>query len=315
MPATLQIDIPNIGSLIQTYNVLRLERSDNQVLGPFIEITAASATAAVLTGIATATSFNVSGLTLQVSINGGTSTTTTFTGSNPIALSSIISQLNATIGFSAASNVSNTLRLTSNTTGTNSSIQITGGTAVSILGFTINQLDIGEDVYIPLVANQTSYQYTDFAGNGNTYYRYRPFSTTATTSPFGSYSSVFQGVASTPLAASSIVTCSVTLLDLKGIPVPNQEISFYSLSPSLIVSNSNVGSANQTTTLKTDSTGLGQIDLVVGQTLRVVFVGTSFVREFVVPSSDFDLMTLLSTSTDLFDVQQPVIPAALRRTL
>ena len=315
MPVLLTIDVPNISSIIQNYNVIRVERSPDAVLGPFIETTHSSASSAVLVGSATGASFNVSGMTLAISVDDASAITTTFTGTNPLSLATLVSQINTAMGITVASVASNALQLTSTTVGTGSSVQIIGGSSLSVLGFTANQVDFGEDIYIPLAANQTLYTYTDLAGGVAHYYRTRFFSTTATSNAASSYSVPFQGEAITQLAASNLSTCSVTILDLQGRPVKGQRIDFYSKTPSLVVSSSSVGLGDQATSIVTDGSGTASLDLVVGQTLRVVFVGTSFVREFVVPASNFDLMTVLNNVSDLFDVQQPIIPSAVRRSL
>ncbi len=315
MPVVVDISVPDIGSIIQSYDVIRVERTSDLVLGPYIETTAAAASAAVLTGSATSTSFFVSGLTLQVSVDGGTAVTTTFTGSNPIAIATIVTQLNTALGASIASNASNAIRLTSTTVGTGSRIQVLSGTSLSILGFTASQEDFGEDIYIPLVANQTSYEYTDLAANSSHHHRYRFFNTTTTSNNLSAYYGPVQGVVASPLASASLVTGSVSLVDVSGIPVSGQLIEFYTLSPDLLVSGYVVGMGDRSTSFTTDANGQAEMQFVVGQQLRVVFAGTSFVRQFTVPTSNFDLLTVLSSTDDLFNVQQPQIPAAVRRTL
>jgi hypothetical protein len=84
----------------------------------------------------------VSGLTFIVSINGGTPLTTTFTGSNPVSQASIISQMNATTGWSGqvhASAFGNFIILSNTAYSANpgpvNTIQTLGGTANAALGF------------------------------------------------------------------------------------------------------------------------------------------------------------------------------------
>lgn len=94
------------------------------------------ANAAVQTGTVAGTSFAVSGLTLQVFVNGVTQTTT-FSGSNPIAIATVISQISSSMtGFVVASNDgSNHVKLS--TVGTNNTTLVIGaGTANTLLGFT-----------------------------------------------------------------------------------------------------------------------------------------------------------------------------------
>lgn len=80
---------------------------------------------------------NVTGLTFIVSINGASPVTTTFSGSNPVSQSNIVSQLNTALGAAATAAPSGNFISITNTVyaGPVNTIQILGGTANTVLGF------------------------------------------------------------------------------------------------------------------------------------------------------------------------------------
>lgn len=309
MAINLQIFAEDVDTVINTFNVIRVERAPAEV-GPFTETTALVAGAARLQG--GAGPFNVLGLTLSLAVDNGSQVDVVFTGPASLTTDQVVSQINLALGSAIASNSSNDLILTSLTTGTSSKIEIIGGAAAPVLGFTAGQEDFGEDPYIPLVSGQTSYSYTDEAGESGTWYRTRYFNTL--TNVFSAYSDAFRGDLGLQVPASALSTCSVSLVDMEGNAKVGQQIAFYPVSTPIQVSGFWVGATPTPIVIETDSGGQAEVDLVIGQKLRAVFVGTTLVREFVVPDSDFDLLTVLSTSPDIFDVQQPQIPAAPRRT-
>jgi hypothetical protein len=69
-------------------------------------------------------------------------------------------------------------------------------------------------------------------------------------------------------------------------------------------------------TITTNSKGRAETKLVRGLRVKVVFEGTSIIREFVVPDQiEFDLLDELSDFPDPFDIKVPDFNLALRRTL
>ena len=69
-------------------------------------------------------------------------------------------------------------------------------------------------------------------------------------------------------------------------------------------------------TIETDSVGKAEILLVRGMKVKVVFEGTSVIREFIVPDTDeFFLIPAISTASDPFDISELPFNLAIRRTL
>jgi len=81
---------------------------------------------------------NVTGLTFIVSFNGATPVNFTFTGSNPVSQASIVSQMNTAFGAQGAAAAFGSFITLSNSNppGPVNTIQVLGGTANAVLGFT-----------------------------------------------------------------------------------------------------------------------------------------------------------------------------------
>jgi len=113
--------------------------------------------------------------------------------------------------------------------------------------------------------------------------------------------------------ASDTVQVYVDLVDARGVPVEGQTISIHSLNKPLAKSGYHVAMSRAPIALKTDAAGHAEANLVKGLEVRVVFEGTSYVRDLKIPETGpVDLLTLLSTSKDIFDVVTLDIPAAAR---
>lgn len=311
MPINLSIFTNNIDTVINTFNSIRVERSRGSSSGPFVETTSASAQPASLTG--GAGPFPVLGLTLSISINGGDQVDVVFAGSASLTADQVVAQINLALGATIAFNSSNVLVLTSNITGTASKVEIIGGAAASVLGFTAGQVDTGEDPYIPLVPEVSNYSYTDETGEAGDWYRTRFFNTI--TGVVSAYSTAFRGSSGQQVNPASLSLCTVDLVDQAGNARAGQRISFYPVSSPIQIDGYWAGVSQRPINIVTDSNGHAEINLIAGQTLRVAFAGSTLVREFVVPNTAFDLLGVLASTKDIFDAQRPQIPAAPRRTI
>jgi hypothetical protein len=113
------------------------------------------------------------------------------------------------------------------------------------------------------------------------------------------------------LPGVTVVHCTATFTDASGAPVPQKVIVSV-----VDVAQVAAGVIAPTGTTVHESLRNGTIDipLVVGLRIRVAIEGTKLIREFVVPNTDFDLLSALSAATDMFTVQS--LPSLLpRRTL
>ncbi len=183
MATSLQINVPNIASVIATYDVLRLFRSDVSRDGPFTELTGASVGGAVVTGTVAGpfTSLNGKTLILRLRDQSGTRPdfSVTFSDANPISIAQVVTACNAAFGtlVIAANDGSDRLELTTVATGKAVQLAVVGGTALADLGFALNQRAVGSDPFIPLVAGDENYEYYDAFGTDNSWYRWQFYHT------------------------------------------------------------------------------------------------------------------------------------------
>jgi hypothetical protein len=315
MAVTLTINVGNIESALASYDVIKIKRSTTGINGTYSDITAVTPQAATLTA-PTAGNYDVVAKTLQFIIDQEAQVDHTFTGvvGTPLTAAQVASQLNAAFGDTVAYDDSGTLRFTSATTGTASRVEIVGGGAVTDFGWTDGDRDIGEAAHVQLVAGQSLYSFTDHDGTSSYYYKAQFLNTT--NSLTSAESSAFQGDAGTVVGSDKLSMTKVDLIDGRGIALADQEITFYGVDQQLQVEGFKLTLTRQPITITTDSSGHAEVPLVRGSTWKVIFEGTSFIREFTVPDAvDFDLLSLLGAAPDPFRIVELQFPAAIRRTL
>lgn len=314
MAITLSIFAGDIAAVLLSFDVIRVERSITDEAGPYTELTAAVATAATLLGSETG-SFNVTGLTFEVKVNNDSSVVVTFTGTNPLTPAQVVSQINAALGASIASEESSKIRLTSSTTGTASKLEVIDGTTLAELGFSIGDRDVGEDAYIDLVPGTENYTFIDNDGAEGYFYRTWFFNTT--NSQESPRSLPFEGVPGTQVSAGTLSLATIDLVDISGRALPDRSISIYPVAIPLTVEGRAIDLGRDGVTITTDNSGHAEVNLIRGSRVKVVFNGTSFIRTIDVPDqSTFSLLDAISTVDDQFSTAVvPQLPAAPRRTL
>lgn len=314
MAINLSIFIGNPAAVLGSFNRLRVERSTDGVDGPYTEITAPSATAASLLA-ANGGSLALVGLTLELKIDNAAPVEVTFTGTNPLTPAQIVTQINTAFPSDIATEVATKVQLTSPLTGTGSRVLVVGGSALVLLGFTEDQLDIGEDAYIELLIDEDTYPYTDEAGQGGNIYRTWFYDTVSgLESP---RSDPFEGVPGTQVSAGVLSLATINLVDLSGRALANRKISLYPVSVPLTIEGFGVDLGRTGVTMVTDNSGHAEVQLVRGSIVKVVFEGTSFIRTVKVPDeTEFDLLEAVSLEPDQFTMAVvPNLPAAPRRIL
>jgi len=280
--------------------------------GTWEEITAATLTPAILTGTEEGP-FNLNGKTLVVRVDGGAEQTVSFVSSDPISADNALDLINAGLTGAVASNVLETVRLTSSTTGTGSSLVITGGTALDQLGFEADQEDLGEEARIPLVALTTSYSFTDQALDADYYYAARYYNSVS-----GAYSETSLSVAGDMILAldpGDLLLGYVYLSEADGRALVGKRIALHvTFDPTFAVGD--VGALGTDLELETDETGYAETALIHGLQLEVSIVGTGITRRITVPSSgtELDLLAAVAAADDMFQIQEISIPSAVRRS-
>jgi len=308
----LRIFVSDIAGVLGSYNVIRVRRSITGDSGPWSELTAAAPTAATLLAPTTG-NYDVVGKTLTLKIDSGVDTDVVFTGVGQLTTAQVVNQVNAVIA-GIASDDGNALRLTSTLLGTQSKVEIVGGGAVADFGWSDGDRDIGEEVYELLVAGTTVYYFTDNDGEPDYYYQAAFYHTT--TGLISAWSDPFLGDTGSVIDAANLSIGTVDLVDASGVSVEGQEITFYSQHEPIQVQGYQVALLRSPITITTNTSGHAEISLVRGLKVKVVFEGTSLIRDITIPdAATFDLLDLLANATDPHDVVEPLYPDAIRRTL
>lgn len=309
---TLELYVSDIVSAMASYDTMKLRRSLLEV-GPWTEITAPIATSATLTGT-TDSPFTAVGLTLQLKVDSEAQVDVTFTGTDPLTVDQVVAQINTAVGSTVAFDDSGKVLLESTLTGTQSKMEIVGGSAATVLGFTADQRDIGDEPYVDLVAGQNAYPFYDRDGDYGEYYEVAFFNTA--TSLQSQWSDPFQAVPGTAVDSANLSVGSIDLTDARGISLAEQKITFYPLHEPLKVDGFAIALAKEPITIETNNSGHAEVTLVRGLRVRVVFEETSIIREIVVPdAATFDLLDLISASPDPYNPVEPDYPDAIRRSL
>lgn len=119
-------------------------------------------TASFTSTIDASSGLNVNGQTFIVSVNGGSNQTVTFSGTNPISQSSIVTQLGTLTGVSVTSS-GNFVKIATSAN-TNATLLIGNGTSNVTLGFTGGQLAVGPKEPLAAVTYSFDYESNKIAG-------------------------------------------------------------------------------------------------------------------------------------------------------
>lgn len=308
----LPIRVPDLQSALEGYDVIRVQRATTGPSGSYTELTRAPPSdSATLLGSEEGP-FAVDTLTLEFILDSGSNQVVTFAGTNPLSIGNVAAQTNNQTGVETAENDDNRLRLTSRAEGTGSRVAITGGTALAVLGFTLNQLDLGASPWIVMNAQTRDYPFVDAAGDDSFYYRTFFFNTiTGATSDF---SAPVRGSPVVLLASDELSLATVDLVDARGVGMPGRKISIFPLPVGALRGDFAVDLWKKEE-IETDNDGHAELTLIRGIRVKVLFEGTGFVRELEVPNaSTFNLVEAAGAAPDAFTVTFPNLPSAVRRS-
>lgn len=300
---SIHIDRPDLQ--VALYDRIQVWRSATQN-GSYLDITADAPQAATLDGVI-AGPWNLNGKTLTVVLDGGDPINIDFVGVDPIPLIDILSQINGVIPGFASEVPTDTgrVRLTSSIVGTQSAITLSGN-AASVLGVSTTKVN-GRGARPLLSINTEDYSFRDYDGDSSFWYKTRMYSSvTGAVSSFTVPQNYGTGSA---LTGSLVVTGKVALADLTGKPIVGRRIIFVPVQPQVVNDGGSGGGTNygimpsvNRIEIVTDANGKASTLLVKGQRMKVFLEGTTFQREFVVPTTDFDILTVASVQPDPLDI-------------
>jgi hypothetical protein len=305
-------EIANV--LANPFDYVQIQRSEAG--SPYSDakfITADTAQEPVLTSTNEGPFAALQGKTLKLKVNGGNEQTVTFTAADPISMANVVSEITAqTTGLTASEDADGKLQLEGNTAGTIGTLEITGGTGLTILGFTVGDKDNGEDQHVALQAGVNDYEYDDGSGEASYWYRFRYYYLAGQT--FGGWSDWIQGTTGTAISAADLIIGKIKLADIDGTALVGAKITLVNVYNPLIADTYFI--AGRSKQLETDGTGQAETTLIKGSTIDVIIEGTSFIRRILVPDTgtEFDLMDPTLVQDDPFQIQVPDLPAAVRRS-
>jgi hypothetical protein len=309
----LTISVSGVDQVLLSFNVIRIKRSKDGVGGTYLPITDLTPQPAELVAPLPG-NYAVDAKYFRFFIDAEPITEVLFSGSNPLTAAQCADQINNAFGDTIAYDDSGTLRMTSTLNGTGSKVEIEGGGAVPIFGWADGDKDNGEDAHIAMLAGQPVYTFVDKDGDADFYYTAQFLNTSNGLE--SNDSAPFQGATSTLISAGTLSRVQVDLVDGRGVAVEGQEITFYPQHAPLEVEGFQVALQRAPITIITDNSGHAEVSLVRGLMVKVVFEGTSIIRDITIPdAADTDLLAELGNSPDPYDISTPKFPWAIRRTL
>lgn len=309
----LEIDVPDVQQVVSLYDRLEVFRSPSEE-GVYTPITAVEAAQAIVDG-SIGGPWNLNGQALTIILDGADPVTVSFSGTNPFALPSVRTLINnsfSSLPSALATETptdTNKLRLTSPSFGTQSIIQVSG-TAAPTLGLSTLRTN-GKSACLLLSVNTEIYVLSDFDGQPTFWYKARFLN--SGTSAVSDFSEPFLGAGGVNLANALLSTGKIALADSSGAPLASRRVIFVPTSSQVVDdglgNNYGILPSVDRIVVLTDDNGKASIALVKGQRLKVFIEGTAFQREFVVPSTDFDILTVATVQPDpLSIVSAPPIP-------
>lgn len=259
------------------------------------------------------------GKTVIFLIDGKTSLTVTFTGSDPTTFGTAATQINTqTTNQIFAFVINNQLIVQTTQAGAYSTLQVTGGTAAPLLGLLVQEpgnTAFGTDANIPLIDGQETYRYTDLNGGRMFWYRTRFYN--SSTQVTSDYSIPFRGRETGDVSYRNLVRATIDVVDMLGVGKMNQSILLFNRFTGTQVEGKTV--IGDPLNRLTDARGHAEFFVVRGTEFTVAVAGTDLVRDVTAPTDpavlSFDLLDPKYGSNDLFDVKVPHIPYAVRRSL
>jgi hypothetical protein len=310
----LTISVSGIEDVLQSFNVIRVKRSVTGVNGTYSFLTANAPTQGSLTA-PTSGDYDVVGKTLQLQLDQAPQINILFIGALlPLTAVQVSDQINAAVGETVAFADGEYLRITSSMTGTISKVLIVGGSATPIFGWLNGEKGIGLEAHVTLQTGVSSYTFTDNDGQAGYFYTAQFYNTN--TFLASTDSAPFEGDVGTLVTADRLSRVKVDLVDSRGIAIPGQEITFYPQHEPLVVEGFQVALNRAPVTIKTDNAGHAEVSFVRGLHMRVVFEGTSIIRDISIPDAEeTNLLTQMGQAPDPYDITTIPFPTAPRRTL
>lgn len=309
----VKIYVPEIANVMTLFDVIQVQRSEAG--SPYADaklITADAAAAPVLVGTEEGP-FTLQGLTFKIKVDGGNEQSHTFTTTDPISIANVVGELDGALtGVTVSDDGNGKLKIEGNTVGTAGTLEITGGTGLTELGFTSGDKDNGEDQHVTLQAGVDSYEYDDQSGEASYWYRTRYYNTTSQN--VSSWSDWTQGSTGGVIDSAELIVGRIRLADIDGTALVGKQVTLVNIFSPLTADDHFI--AGRSKSIETDGSGYAESTLIKGSTIDVIIEGTSVIRRITVPDTgtEFDLLDPALQTDDPWNIQVPDLPSAVRRT-
>ncbi len=304
---TVVVFLKDIATFVDSYDKLLIYKSINGVSGNFYEITGQAAAGATLLG-RKSESFDLNGKTFTFSCDGA-AYSVSFTTEK--TASEVADTINSQVSEITASVEDGKVRLTSNTTGLNSTLEIVSSSDGGVtLGFYEGDWDIGEAARMNLASDTKLYILIDYHSSSDWWYKYRLYSTTKGT--YSDFSPPFQARPYSAIDVNYLIFGTVALADSEGKALASRAVKVTVIDSKEI--DDIIVSAGTSYVYYTDSDGNAEIPLIKGSRVSVAVEGTRLVREFDVPSTgdSFSIFDPSLVEYDSFGIATYNIPDAER---
>lgn len=316
----VELNISLQGVDLQQFDVLEVWRSTETANGPYSPLTQAGSRPARIPELApdppaapeVGRWVNIDGKSLFL-LSGATALSVEIDGADPLTLSEVALQIiDQTLGAVSAYVVGALLVLETREVGGHARLEVTGGDVAGLVGLELNAPAFGREPHIPLVSGVIQYSFTDQQGSTEYFYKVRLRSSLRNTV------SEFSDPLS-PLGTPEVTDTAIGFLDLTdmdGSALEAREVRLYSRFSGQLKDGRVVAGFSKNAL--TDKNGHAEFVLVRGLQITVAVAGTNMVRDLVVPEdmavSRFNILDPALGSNDVFKVQVPNIPYAVRRS-
>lgn len=315
MIIVVKAEIPRIEEYIRLYDSIQVWRSIDGINGTYSQITSDEDAAALALGTVSGPFTSLANKVLNMSFSGGDNYVVTFPNSSSISLQTVLNTINAVLSGSAIENPNSPgkVAIKSPLYGTSATILLSGN-AASVLGLPTTKKS-GTGARPRLTTPTQFYEFRDYQGDKSYFYKTRLYS--SITKACGDFDSPVSYDPDKIVSSDLLSAMSFHWVGPDGKPVVNRRLRFVLLDAN-VVSVSSVNWAAvpgfEGVDATTDALGVATLNLLRNRTYTVYFENTPFSRTFTVPNeSTFDLATVVSLTTDIFDVRQPA-PLTIRTT-
>lgn len=313
MPLQQAYYVPDVASLLTTYNRIRWYRGRNGSSGAFEAATAAAVAPATLLGSAE-TPHQLNGKSLKLKINGVTVVTVNFTDPDPVSSVQAAAAVALATVLLTAVDEGGYLRITTVATGSGASIEVLESEAAPYLGFGIGQSAVGLNADGALSSPVHEYTFTDQNSSPDFFYKVGFLHNS--TGALSSLSIALPATRPDSVPLSETVGCYIRLANFNGAPLCGRTIAIHNVAmPNDVTSGGkHWGVFKNHTEIKTDGSGYATTRILRGAVVDISVVGSGFTRRITIPDTGdtVDMLDPALVLEDEFGIKKFDVDFAIR---